>query len=115
MIRTCVGATLAAFLVAALSGCQPGSEPATSDAPALPVMTVSNVSSVASLSASCSGCHASGQAIVSLNQFSAEAIATSLQRYRTEDGTTVMHRMARGFTEAQINDIAAYLADEAAP
>lgn len=112
MIKTRVGAALAAFLAAALSGCQPGSEPATSDAPALPIVTLS---SVASLSASCSGCHASGQAIVSLDGMSAEAIATSLQRYRTEEGTTVMHRMARGFTEAQIDEIAAYLADEPAP
>ena len=112
MIKTRVGVTLAAFLSMAMSGCQPASEPATSDAPALPITTLS---SVASLSASCSGCHASGQAIVSLDGMSAEAIATSLQRYRTEDGTTVMHRMARGFTEAQIDEIAAYLADEAAP
>ena len=112
MIPTRVGAALAALLAAATSGCQPASGPATSSASVLPADAISGV---ASLAASCSGCHASGQAIVPLDGLSADAITISLQRYRTEDGTTVMHRMARGFTEAQINEISAYLADEAAP
>ena len=92
------------------SACAPADEPAAlSDTGAQDAFRVT-----ASLAASCSGCHGAGNAIVSLDGLSAEAIATSLDRYRTEDGTTVMHRLARGYTEAQVQDIAAYLVAEEA-
>ena len=63
------------------------------------------------LTASCSGCHAEGgTALVDIHQFSAEEIASSLQLYRSEeDGTTVMHRLTRGYTDDDIIVIADYL------
>lgn len=81
------------------------------EAPLAPAQA--DLSTVASMAASCSGCHASGEAIISLDGLSAEAISTSLRTYRSEDGTTVMHRMARGFTDEQIDAIADYLANQA--
>lgn len=66
----------------------------------------------ASLAAACSGCHASaGLAIVSLDRYSAASIAGALRAYKADDaGQTVMHRLARGYTEADIEAVATYLA-----
>ena len=66
-------------------------------------------SSVTALAASCSGCHAGG-AIVSLDDWDAEQIEASLSAYRVDEaGTTVMHRLARGYSEGEVRAIAAYL------
>lgn len=64
------------------------------------------------LTASCSGCHAAGgQALVNLNLLPPEQISASLNRYKSEpDGSTVMHRLARGLTEDDIAEIAEYYA-----
>ena len=65
------------------------------------------------LTASCSGCHASGgspDGIVTLDGMSAQQLEASLLGYRNDPaGGTAMHRMARGYTEAQIAAIAAAL------
>lgn len=62
------------------------------------------------LAEACSGCHLdSGQAIASLDGLSADAIAASMRRYKSEDGSTVMHRMAKGYSDDQILAIAEYL------
>lgn len=67
------------------------------------------------LASTCSGCHAtgrSGAAIASLEGMSAAFLETRLLAYRSEpDGPTAMHRMTRGYTEAQIALIAQYLGD----
>jgi mono/diheme cytochrome c family protein len=61
------------------------------------------------LTSSCSGCHApGGQAIVSLEGYTAERLKALLTAYRS-DGETAMHRMARGYTEAEIESIATTL------
>lgn len=65
----------------------------------------------ASLSASCSGCHATyGQDIVSLDGIDPGVIAQSLRAYRgDEQGTSVMHRIARGYSDEDIRQIEAFL------
>ncbi|MEN3949996.1 cytochrome C [Iodidimonas sp. SYSU 1G8] len=66
----------------------------------------------ATLAASCGGCHArDGGAIVGLDTRDAGHIQTSLMAYKADaQGTSVMHRIARGYSEADIRMIAAYLA-----
>ena len=65
------------------------------------------------LTASCSGCHgANGTAIVPLEGYSASSLSLALNRYRTEtEGQTVMHRIMRGFDEAEISEIAELLGE----
>lgn len=66
------------------------------------------------LSLTCSGCHSDQSGgIVSLNSFSEEILVTSLMRYKQEtSGTTVMHRLARGYSEEDISQVSAYLSSE---
>jgi cytochrome c553 len=62
------------------------------------------------LASACSGCHASGgKAIVSLEGYTAERLKALLTAYRAEGGTA-MHRMVRGYTDAEIESIATTLA-----
>ncbi|WP_084396840.1 c-type cytochrome [Henriciella aquimarina] len=69
----------------------------------------------AALALSCSGCHATaGEAIPSLESQTQATLEEKLTAYRTEtDGTTVMHRLMRGYSEADIAAISAYIAGEA--
>jgi cytochrome subunit of sulfide dehydrogenase len=61
------------------------------------------------LASVCSGCHASsGTAIVSLDGYTSERIEALVTTYRVE-GASVMHRMVRGYTDAEIDSIAGYL------
>ena len=70
-----------------------------------------NLGLAASLSLSCTGCHSDKTgAIVSLTPYSEMALRESLTRYKSEtDGSTVMHRLARGYTDDEIASISAYL------
>jgi sulfide dehydrogenase cytochrome subunit len=74
------------------------------------------LSQAASMASVCSGCHgndASNEGIVSLNGYSAFRISILFRKYKNEpEGSTAMHRMARGYTDAQIKQIARYLATE---
>lgn len=63
------------------------------------------------LASTCSGCH-SGQsgAIASLDGYSEPTLIEAMYRYKSEvDGTTVMHRLARGYSVEDITAIGAYL------
>lgn len=105
--------TVAAItLVLALAAC--GSTP-DSPAPEAPALPPPALDRAATLALACSGCHGStGGAIASLDGRPADQIRQSLLRYRSDTaGTTVMHRMMRGYSEADINAISAYLAGEA--
>ena len=86
----------------ALVGC--GSQPAGDSA------LDRRVDQAALLSASCSGCHASGgsaDGIASLDGLDADAIEARLLSYRDNSaGGSSMHRMARGYSEAQVRMIA---------
>ena len=64
----------------------------------------------ASLALACAGCHSeTSTAVVSLKGYGAEALRDSLLRYKAEtDGTTVMHRLARGYSDDDIELLANY-------
>jgi cytochrome c553 len=81
----------------------------------MPAATTADLPLGAALAMSCSGCHnPAGGAISSLEGRPAEDIRTALLYYfQDTDGTTVMHRMMRGYTEAEIDAISAYLGEEA--
>ncbi len=68
----------------------------------------------AALASVCSGCHGdeeSSPAIPGLQGLSAETLAAGFRRYKSEsDGSSAMHRLARGYSDAQIQAIADYLA-----
>ncbi len=70
------------------------------------------VSLPASLSASCSGCHApGGKSIPDLSSLSEQELLKALQTFKSEtDGTSVMHRLARGYKNEEFVLIAAQLA-----
>ncbi|MCG8442248.1 MAG: hypothetical protein MI723_10615, partial [Caulobacterales bacterium] len=76
-----------------------------------PATADGRLSAVAALAAACSGCHsAPAEGIVSLDGKSAEEIAAALHTYREDEaGGTVMHRLARGYSEAQVDAVAAHL------
>ena len=68
-------------------------------------------SAAASLVVACTGCH-SGEsgAIASLDLYDADLLRETMARYKSEvDGTTVMHRIARGYTDEEIDLISAEL------
>lgn len=105
-----IPATLgAATLLPLLAAC--GSTPAADDRAPLPP-----TGRATTLSLACSGCHSmAGGAIPSLEGRPAASIRQSLLDYRTDaDGTTVMHRMMRGYSEADIDAISTYLAGSGA-
>ena len=66
------------------------------------------------LAAACSGCHSDvSSGIASLQGYSADALQASLSNYKSDpEGTTVMHRLARGYSEADIELISVYLGAE---
>ena len=122
MIRTLTRSAslgLALGLAIALAACQPGdTSDLSNDSPQETGLTIPEEKLVATqLAAACSGCHAPladpEAAIPSLAGRSREELATVLSQYRTEvDGTTVMHRLMRGYRQADIDLIAAYLGAE---
>ncbi len=97
-----------ASVVFMLSACDESGADKTGDATPDP----HGVSGAAALSSSCSGCHSeTGSAIVGLEALSASEMYEKLSFYKRDaDGTTVMHRLARGYTDEQIKSISNYLA-----
>lgn len=68
----------------------------------------------ARLSFACSGCHGvDAGAIATLSNYSEAMLLESLSAYQSEsDGTTVMHRLARGYTDEDIQLVSAYLGQQ---
>lgn len=101
-----------AFLLAVIAAC--GTAPVT--AVETSVASEADMPLGMALSLSCSGCHSpAGGAITSLEGRTAENIRQALMiYYQDTDGATVMHRMIRGYSEADIEAISAYLGEEAA-
>lgn len=66
------------------------------------------VDQAAALASACSGCHrAGGTAIPDLQLRSAAQIEQLLRAYKeTADGPSAMHRMARGYSDAELAAIA---------
>ena len=75
-----------------------------------------DLSAPAILALSCSGCHGpDGGAIAILDGRTSDQIRLSLLRYKNDDnGGSVMHRMMRGYSEADIDAISIYLAETVA-
>ncbi|MEO0551519.1 MAG: hypothetical protein AAFZ91_16505 [Pseudomonadota bacterium] len=67
--------------------------------------------SAAALVMACSGCHSSSSgAIASLDLYETDLLREAMIRYKSEtDGTTVMHRIARGYSDEEIDLITAEL------
>lgn len=74
-------------------------------------VTISTIGPDGMLVLSCSGCHASKDgAIASLTAYDESSLKQALITYKSESaGTTVMHRLARGYSDAEIDLIAAEL------
>ncbi|MEM7328499.1 MAG: hypothetical protein AAF437_07145 [Pseudomonadota bacterium] len=75
------------------------------------VEAAAQVDSGALLASACSGCHSDqAGAIASLANYAPDQIQSAFQRYKDEsDGTTVMHRLARGYSDEDIALVSAYL------
>lgn len=63
------------------------------------------------LAASCHGCHAPGADATAgfpdLTQLSPKEIASTLRAYRSDEvGGTLMNRIAKGYTDAEIDELA---------
>lgn len=103
--RSLATASLASLLVLAACG---GSAPAPEEqdtASAIDAATSRGVS----LALACAGCHsAQSEAMVDLDGYGADALREALIQYRSEtEGTTVMHRLARGYSDTDIALLAA--------
>ena len=83
-----------------------------SDASVAPDM--SQLSEPASLALACSGCHGTqGGAIANLDGYTADGLSERLMAYKTDaEGTTVMHRLMRGYSDAEIQSVSAYIAGD---
>lgn len=82
--------------------------------PNQPLTVENSTGKAALLAATCSGCHSEvSTGIASLQGYSAKALQLSLSNYKSDtDGTTVMHRLARGYSDTHIEQISAYLGTE---
>lgn len=102
-------ALLPAAALLAAAACQQASV-SPPETPLLPAPA--SLSASAALSSSCSGCHgAIGPALPGFGHLDAEALSARLATYKYDPtGTTVMHRLARGYSDEQIEMISAYLA-----
>ncbi|MEM9739941.1 MAG: cytochrome C [Pseudomonadota bacterium] len=90
--------------------------PSCSDQAARDLESDESVSTTAALAASCSGCHAGPDAaIASFSGRSQSELAALMLEYQRGEGTTVMHRLARTYSDEQITAIAGYLAEAPAP
>ena len=68
----------------------------------------------ASLALACAGCHsANSTAFVPLAGYGTENLKASLLRYQAEEeSTTVMHRLVRGYSDADIDLLAAHFGED---
>jgi cytochrome c553 len=92
--------------------------PGVSVAISVPLMSLTaaaQVPTAAVLAAPCAACHGPGGvsrgAIPSINGLEASVIATRMRSFRTSGSeTTVMGRIARGYTDDEIDLLAGYIA-----
>lgn len=90
---------------------------ACSTAPTLETSTItppsSAVSPAAALAAACSGCHregVSGTVIATLGSYGVAELDARLRGFKNaESEATAMHRLARGYTDAELAALAGYL------
>jgi len=103
------------LMAAGLAACGGGEETLSGPVGRLaPAVLAAETDRAALLAASCSGCHAGGRdeaaAIPGLEGLGSAALLDLLDTYRTDTaGTSVMHRIARGYGEDELALIADYL------
>lgn len=61
------------------------------------------------LSASCSGCHAPKSIVGDLDNLTQEQLSDLMTSYKEDSGTTVMHRLMKGYSNQDILLISEYL------
>lgn len=93
-----------------LTACNPGASDRPED---ISQQIAASTDVGARLAAACAGCHSSEPgAIASLVGYSEAQLLERMTAYQSEtDGTTVMHRLARGYGEDELALISAYLSD----
>ncbi|MEM5516209.1 hypothetical protein WNY37_04560 [Henriciella sp. AS95] len=98
----------------ALAACSQSAAPGADSGGASGSDLNSDLSSAAALALSCTGCHSdAGEGIADIDDYTSDAIKTALDRYKLEvDGTTVMHRLIRGYSDDQIQAVSDYLGAE---
>ena len=86
-----------------------GSEQTTTTNPETDIASLTDAG--ARLAMACAGCHSeTSGAIASLSGYDEETLILRLSDYKSDaSGTTVMHRLARGYSEDQIQQVSAYL------
>ena len=72
-----------------------------------------SISNVALLAATCSGCHSADSVVGDLNNLTEQHIYNALTSYNEDDGTTVMHRLMKGYQTQDIQLISEYLGQTA--
>ncbi|MCZ4296500.1 c-type cytochrome [Henriciella marina] len=105
-------AAISAAMAFTLSGCSAGDTTAETPAQAAETSVADgDMLRGQTLALTCSGCHAgAGDAIPDYYALDRATLEVRLLTYKTEeDGTTVMHRLMRGYGEADIAAVAAYL------
>lgn len=93
-----------------LAACGSGTDTSRKDSVA---DTAARTSSGALMASACSGCHSSDAgAIASLEAYDQSGLEQRLLDYKSdENGTTVMHRLARGYSDADIALVSAFLSE----
>ena len=106
-MRGCIGTLGLIGLVA----CSPA-QPSGSEAVLAPDLSVAT-SAGARLALACAGCHSDvSGAIASLSTYDEATMIATLQTYKSDPiGTTVMHRLARGYSDEDIRLVSVYLTD----
>ncbi len=113
--RTALNVAAALMAAGLLAGaCSPGEESAAQAEPSPQAFAGDALQETEPgelLALTCSGCHGGGsEAIPDYSQFDQAELETKLKTYKAEmDGTTVMHRLMRGYSDADITAVAAYL------
>ena len=114
-VRTFCGLLIAGIWLA--SACAtPGSAPEAAAQATPPVIqgTPSTDASPEVMAFVCMSCHRSeNTAMPSLDGWTANAMISTLSHYKhSPTGSSVMHRIARGYEESELRDIALFLAGE---
>ena len=112
MFRSTLGATLCAMAFAAVAQQPAPAAPPPPPAFAPPNLSVPGVTAMAANCAACHGTHgkpASGSAVAGLAGRSAAEIADIMAQFKEgKRNPTVMHQIAKGYTEDEIHSIARY-------
>ena len=111
MPKPWLSAVAGSLSVLSLTACAPGTS---NSSEAFVDQIAGSTDTAARLVAACSGCHSEqAGSIAPLVGYSEPQMQDRLTFYRDDsDGTTVMHRLARGYSDEEIALISAYLGSQ---